>query len=102
MYRRFTGACALTLLGYLFSLGQTSRQVMTMEDIVQTALTTNREYLAAKERVAEAQALLRQAGLRPVPTIEVEAGTGAITGSRGESEYSAAYFHTFETADKRN
>ncbi len=100
-FRRFTGACALILLGCALSFSQTSRLAMSIDEAVRMALTLNREYLAARERAAEAQALVRQAGLRPAPTIEVETATGAIAGSRGESEYSAAYFHTLETANKR-
>lgn len=101
-FRRFTSACAMTFLWCFVSLGQSSSVGMSIDEVVRTALDANREYMAAKERVAEAQALVRQAGLRATPTIEVETATGAITGSRGESEYSAAYFHTFETSDKRN
>src|SRR4030095_591212 len=39
------------------------------EEVVKTALERNQEFLAARERVVEAEALLRQAGIRPVPTI---------------------------------
>ena len=57
------------------------------EEVVKTALERNQEFLAARERVAEAEALLRQAGIRPVPTIEVESSTGRILGSRASRSF---------------
>lgn len=73
----------------------------TVSELVVQALERNREILAARERVAEAQGLLRQAGVRLAPTIEVEGGTGRPLGTRGEEEYSAAFFYPFETGGKR-
>ena len=74
---------------------------LTTEDVVQQALERNRDLLSARERVAEAQGLLRQAGVRLAPTVEIEAGTGRPLGTRGEAEYSASYFQPIETAGKR-
>jgi len=102
LFRRITGACPLILLCCLPGFGQAPRVVTSIDELIRVALDTNRSYLAAKERLAEAQALMRQAGLRPGPTVEVETATGTLTGSAGESAYSAAYFHTFETAHKRD
>ncbi|HEV2982978.1 MAG TPA: TolC family protein, partial [Vicinamibacterales bacterium] len=76
------------------------RPLMTTE-VVQRALERNRDLLAARERVAEAQGLLRQAGVRLAPTVEIEAGTGRPLGTHGEEEYSASYFQPIETAGKR-
>jgi len=66
------------------------------------ALKRNGEYLALTQRVAEAQALLRQAGVRLAPTVEIEASTGKPLGSPGEEEYSAGFFQPIETAGKRD
>lgn len=74
---------------------------LTTADVVQRALERNRDLLAARERVAEAQGLLRQAGVRLAPTVEVEAGTGRPLGTHGEEAYSASYFQPIETASKR-
>lgn len=74
---------------------------LTTTEIVQRALESNRDLLAARQRVAEAQGLLRQAGLRVAPTIELELATGRPLGTRGEEEYSAAYFQPIETGGKR-
>jgi len=94
------GACVVGLLFASLVLGQ-AQTVSTIEDLIRAALDKNQDYLSLKERVTEAQALARQAGLRPTPTLEVEGGIGAITGSRGEAEYSAGYFQTIERGGKR-
>lgn len=72
------------------------------DDLVQGALDRNRELLAARERIREAQGLLRQAGVRPNPTIEVEGATGRPLGTQGEEEYTAGYFYPVETGGKRS
>lgn len=73
-----------------------------LDDLVQGAIERNREILAARERVREAQGLLRQAGVRPNPTLEVEGASGRPLGTRGEEEYSAGYFYPIETGGKRS
>ena len=100
--KRCTVASAMALFFSLSSFAQDSATGVTAEDMVRTALERNQEFLAARERVTEAEALLRQAGVRPAPTIEVETSTGAVLGSHGESEFSAAYFHPIETSGKRS
>lgn len=74
---------------------------LTPDNLVEMALERNREYLALKQRVVEAQALLRQAGIRPTPALEFQGSTGKPLGSEGEEEYSVGYFHTIETFGKR-
>lgn len=74
----------------------------TTREIVQYALEQNRELQAARQRVEEAQALLRQAGVRLNPTLEFEGATGRPLGTHGEQEYSAGYFQPIETAGKRD
>jgi len=63
--KRLVRASAAGLLCSLSLLAQNSAISVTAEDLVRIALERNREYLAARERVAEAEALVRQAGLRP-------------------------------------
>jgi cobalt-zinc-cadmium efflux system outer membrane protein len=92
---------AALLLFCTMSFAQTGSGA-SIDDVVRIAFERNQEYLAARERVNESQALLRQAGLRPAPAIEIEAGTGAVFGNTGESEFSAGYFHTLETGGKRS
>lgn len=80
---------------------QAPTNMFSLSDLVTQALARNRDLLAARQRVAEAQGLLRQAGVRLAPTVEIEAGTGRPLGTRGEEEYSAGFFYPFETAGKR-
>jgi cobalt-zinc-cadmium efflux system outer membrane protein len=84
------------------SRAQSGQVGLTVIDLVEMAVKHNRDFLAAGERVAEAQALLRQAGLRPTPTFETELSTGKPLQSPGEEEYSAAFFQPIETAGKRS
>ena len=73
----------------------------TTAELVQAALERNRDLLAARERLAEAQGLLRRAGVRPAPTIEIDIGSGRPVGTPGDREYSASYFHPIELGGKR-
>ena len=72
-----------------------------LDQLVQVALTRNADLLATRQRTVEAQGLLRQAGFRPNPVFETEFGSGSLTGSPGESEFSIGYAHTFELGSKR-
>lgn len=65
------------------------------------ALERNQDLLSARQRLAEAQGLLRQAGVRLAPTIESEGTTGRPLGTTGEEAYSAAFFYPIETGGKR-
>ena len=71
------------------------------DEAVQLAVIRNREFLALRERMRATAALLRQAGVRPSPTIETEVATGRPLGTQGEEEYSAGYFQPVQTAGKR-
>lgn len=96
-------ASACLLASILVGAGHVRAQdrPLTTAEVVQRALERNRDLLSARERVAEAQGLRRQAGVRLAPTVEIEAGTGRPLGTRGEEEYSASYFQPIETAGKR-
>lgn len=73
----------------------------SVEQLVEQALARNAELLATRQRLAEAQGLLRQAGFRPNPGFDTSFGSGAPLGSRGEREISVGYNHTFELGGKR-
>jgi len=93
---------AAVLLAGATAMGQSGEAFASADELVRTAIERNREFLALRQRLAEAQALLRQAGVRPTPTLEVEGGTGRPLGAVGAEEYSAGYFHPIETAGKRD
>lgn len=94
-------ACLLALTYISAGHAWAQERPLTTTEIVQRALESNRELLAARQRVAEEQGLLRQAGVRLAPTVEVEAATGRPLGTKGEEEYSASYFQPIETGGKR-
>ena len=80
--------------------GQTPGQ--GVERLIEQAFERHREILAARQRVAEARGLLRQAAVLPAPTLEVNAGSGRPLGTQGEGEYTAGYFQPLETGGKRS
>jgi cobalt-zinc-cadmium efflux system outer membrane protein len=80
------------------SQGKTS---ITLEDLVRASLARNRGVLALRQRVAQAQGLARQAGVRPAPTVEAEGASGRPFGSVGEEQFSAAFVQPVETFGKR-
>ena len=72
-----------------------------VDQIVQMALARNAELLAVRQRITEAQGLLRQSGFRPNPGFDASVGSGAVLGSSGEREVSFGYNHIFELGGKR-
>src|SRR5262249_27545977 len=74
----------------------------SVNQLIEEAFDRNREILAARQRVQEAEGLLRQAGVRPVPTMEANAGSGRPLSSQGEQEYTVGYFQPIETGGKRS
>lgn len=76
-------------------------QGTSSSDLVRRALTTNGELLATRLDIERARARMRQAGLRPNPTIDFEQTTGRFTGSAGESETSIGLALPLEMGGKR-
>lgn len=94
-----------SLLALIFSAGavwgQNSAMQSGPDELVRQALDSNREILAARQRVAEARGLLRQAGVRPAAAITANAASGSPLGTTGEQEYSIGYDRPIETGGKR-
>ena len=86
----------------LFGQMPQAASVTDLEDLIQRAFGQNREILAVRQRVEESRGLLRQAGARPVSTIEANAGSGRLLGTQGEEEYTVAWSQPIETAGKRS
>lgn len=70
-------------------------------DLVRRALASNGELAAARIDIERVRARLRQAGLRPNPTLDLEQTTGRYTGSTGESETSVGVALPLELGGKR-
>lgn len=84
------------------SLCAQADHTLSVDQLIETSLEKNRDFLAAKQRLSEAQALLRQAGIRPAPTLEAEGATGRPLGTVGEDEFTIGYFKPIETYGKRD
>ena len=76
-------------------------QGASSDDLVRRALTANGELVAARLDATRARARLRQAGLRPNPTIDFEQTTGRFTGSGDESETSIGVALPLELGGRR-
>ena len=76
-------------------------QGASSEELVRRALASNGELAAARLDLTRARARLRQAGLRPNPTLDFEQTTGRLTGSAGESETSIGVALPIELGGKR-
>jgi cobalt-zinc-cadmium efflux system outer membrane protein len=99
MLRRRIPLLALCIgISRLFGQTQASPGV---DQLIQQAFEQNREVLAAQQRVAEARGLLRQAGVRPAPTVESNAASGRPLGTKGEEEFAVGYFQPIEVGGKR-
>jgi cobalt-zinc-cadmium efflux system outer membrane protein len=70
-------------------------------DLVRRALASNGELAAARIGIERARARMRQAGLRPNPTLDFEQTTGRFTGAAGESERSIGVALPIELGGKR-
>ena len=76
-------------------------QGLSSDDLVRRALASNGELAAARIEIERARGRLRQAGLRPNPTLEVEQTTGRFTGSADERETSVGVAVPIELGAKR-
>ena len=101
MWVRIACACVLVCCsGPLPAQSQSNDQ--TLGDLIKSAIERNGELQALRHRIAESDALLRQAGVRPTPSVEVEAGAGRPLGSAGDQEYRAGYSQPVEIGNKRS
>lgn len=76
-------------------------QGVSSNDLVRRALASNAELAAARLDIERARARLRQAGLRPNPTLDFEQTTGRFTDAPGESEVSVGLAVPLELGGKR-
>jgi len=76
-------------------------QGTSSNDLVRRALTSNGELAATRIEIERVRARVRQAGLRPNPTLDVVQTSGRYTGSTGESEISIGIALPLELGGKR-
>ncbi|HKV35086.1 MAG TPA: TolC family protein [Pyrinomonadaceae bacterium] len=90
----------LVMLSGILSAGAAA-QGTSSNELVRRALASNGELAAARLEIERARGRLRQAGLRPNPTLDFEQTTGRYTGSTGESETSVGLAVPLELGGKR-
>lgn len=98
--KRVVLLCLGVLLASTLAESQ-EKAAITLEELVRASLDRNRDVLALRQRVAQAQGLRRQAGVRPAPTLEAEGASARPLGGAGEEGFSAAFVQPIETSGKR-
>jgi outer membrane protein, heavy metal efflux system len=88
-------------VGTTLSLYFDPLQGTSSNDLVRRALASNGELAAARIEIERWRARLRQAGLRPNPTLDLEQTSGGYTGSTGDSETSIGVAMPLELGGKR-
>ena len=99
LFRLFTGVAAVVATG---SVWAQSDVPVSLNDLVIRATQSNRDLLAVRQRLEEAKGLLRQAGVKPAPTLDVGGVTGRPLATVGEEQFTAGISREFETAGKRS
>lgn len=70
-------------------------------DLIAMALRSNENLLALRQRIYESLGLLRQAGLKPNPGLNIVYRSGRPFATRNEESFSLGYSHIFELGGKR-
>ena len=91
--------CVFLFAPALADAQQTSPSAV--DDLVRMGIAQNKDLLAIRERIAEAQGIVTQAGVRPAPTLGLRGVTGRPLGTFGEEQYGAEYSQPIETFGKR-
>jgi cobalt-zinc-cadmium efflux system outer membrane protein len=74
---------------------------LNLKTIIERALQNHPQVLASEKGLQEAKGFIRQAGLRPDPTIELSGGSSAILGESGDQEWGVQYIQPLELGNKR-
>ncbi len=74
---------------------------LTVERLVELGGSRRADLLAARQRLAIAEGRLRQARIRPNPTLDAEYGSPRFLGGEAESDLSVGVTQVFETGGKR-
>ena len=100
--KRLSLASAVMRLAGSRSLAQTNRAGLAVDDLVRTASgKETRSTWLARERMVEQAALAASGRNCAHAGVRDRRCYRGSPGSSGESEYSAAYFHTIESGGKR-
>ena len=102
MYRQAVALSAGVCLLMATARPQAALSALTPDQLVEAAITRNRNFLSLKQRISEAQGSLKQARMGPVDTLQVSGLAGQPFGNAAEDSFSLSYSHTFETFGKRS
>jgi cobalt-zinc-cadmium efflux system outer membrane protein len=75
---------------------------LSVDRLIELGAGRRADLLAARQRLTIAEGRLRQAGLRPNPTLETEYGSPRFLGGEAESDFSAGVTQVFELGGKRS
>lgn len=90
------------MAGLLMSAPQSTRaDQLALRQVVEYTLKNNGELNSLREEKGIHEAGKARAGLLPNPTLELEAGTGALTGSSGDNSLSLGVSQEFALGGKR-
>jgi cobalt-zinc-cadmium efflux system outer membrane protein len=93
--------CALLFPVLLAGAQQTASTPQTVDELVRAGIANNKDLAAARERIAEARGLARQARVSPAPVLDLTGATGKPLGTLGEEQYGAGLSQSIETFGKR-
>ncbi len=79
-----------------------SQNGSSVEDLIGVATARNPALLAARQNIIISQGRIVQAGLRPNPSISVDATNDRGFGSEGEAGFGISYAHPVELGGKRS
>ena len=94
-------ACTLLYLAILARPQQQSFVPSGVDDLVRAGLSNNKELAAARQHIAEAAGLARQARVLTAPVLDLNGATGDPLGTVGENQYGAGLSQIIEIFGKR-
>jgi cobalt-zinc-cadmium efflux system outer membrane protein len=75
---------------------------ISFEQLAQTTLAENKSLHAAREQLRQAEGRLRQAALRPNPSLDVSTSTDVMFANEGENGFGVMLSQPFELGGKRD
>ena len=94
-------ACTLLYLAIIARPQQQSFVPSGVDDLVRAGLSNNKELAAARQHIAEAAGLARQARVLTAPVLDLNGATGDPLGTVGENQYGAGLSQIIEIFGKR-
>src|SRR5262252_1530278 len=74
---------------------------ISFDQLAQTALAQNKSLQAAREQLRQAEGRLKQAGLRPNPSLDLSGTTDVLFANEGENGFAVTFSQPFELGGKR-